>query len=67
MMSAFGRCFQDGDTLEVVWFGVGLQRCLLQVVEVWHPGAGGSGKSGSILPWFDAKLFGGELSTLRPL
>lgn len=45
----------------------GLQRGLLQVVEVWHPGAGGSGEGGSVLPWFDAQLFGGELSALRPL
>lgn len=44
-----------------------LQRGLLQVIEVWHPGAGGSGESGSILPRFDAQLLGGELSALRPL
>lgn len=44
-----------------------LQSSLLQVVEVWHPGAGGSGKSGSVLTRFDAKLFGGELGALRPL
>lgn len=65
MMS--GRCFKDGDVLEVVWFRVGLQRSLLQVIEVWHPGAGGSCKGGSILPRLDAKLFGGELSALGPL
>lgn len=53
--------------LEVVWFGVGLQRSLLQVVEVWHPGAGRSCKGGSILPRLDAQLFGGELSALGPL
>lgn len=53
--------------LEVVWFGVGLQRRLLQVVEVGHPGAGGSCKGGSILPRLDAQLLGGELSSLGPL
>lgn len=59
--------------LEVVWLrgegggAGGLQRGLLQVVEVWHPGARGSSKGGPVLPWFDAQLFGGELSALRPL
>lgn len=54
----------------MVWGGGvrgGLQRGLLQVVEVWHPGAGRSGKGGSVLPRFDAQLFGGELSALRSL
>lgn len=46
------------------WF---LQGCLLQVVEVWHPGARRSGKGGSVLPWFDAELLGCELSPLCPL
>ena len=54
------------------WCGLGgflffLKRSLLQVVEVWHPVAGGSGKRGSILPRFDAQLFRGELGALRPL
>lgn len=44
-----------------------LKRSLLQVVEVWHPGAGCSGKRGSVLPWFDAQLLWGELSALCPL
>lgn len=44
-----------------------LQRRLLQVVEIGHPGAGGSGKGGSVLPRFDAQLFRGELSAVRPL
>lgn len=52
--------------LEVVWFGV-LQRGLLQVVEVWHPGAGGAGEGGSVLPRFDAQLFRGILPPLCPL
>lgn len=46
------------------WF---LQGCLLQVIEVWHPGARGSSKGGPILPWFDAELFSCELSPVRPL
>ena len=45
----------------------GLKRSLLQVVEVRHPGAGRPGKRGSVLPRFDAQLFRGELSALRPL
>lgn len=48
-------------------FWVSLQGGLLQVVEVWHPGAGGSGKGGSVLPRLDAQLFRGELSALGPL
>lgn len=50
----------------VLWAG-GLQRGLLQVIEVWHPDTGRSGKGGSVLPRFDSQLFGGELSALRPL
>lgn len=49
--------------LEVVRFRI-LQRSLLQVVEVWHPGAGGARKGGSILPWFDSQLFWGVLTSL---
>jgi len=70
-MSASGRCLQDGDEVGggVFWEreGRGLQRSLLQVVEVRHPGSGGSGKSGSVLPRFNTQLLGGELSALRPL
>lgn len=44
-----------------------LQRSLFQVIEVWDPGAGCSGKGGSVLPWFDSQLLGGKLRTLGPL
>lgn len=44
-----------------------LQRCLLEVIEIWDPGARGSGEGRSVLSWFDAQLLGCELSSLRPL
>lgn len=45
----------------------GLQRRLLEVIEIGDPGARGSGEGRSILPWFDAQLLRGELSPLCPL
>lgn len=45
----------------------GLQRRLLEVIEIGNPGARGSSEGRSILPWFDAQLLGGELSALCPL
>lgn len=51
----------------MVWGGGSLQRGLLQVIEIWHPGARSAGKGGSVLPRFDAQLLRGELCTLRPL
>lgn len=45
----------------------GLQRRLLEVIEIWDPGARGSSEGRSILSWFDAQLLRGKLSSLCPL
>lgn len=44
-----------------------LQCSLFQVIEVWDPGAGRSGKGGSVLARFDAQLLRGKLCPLGPL
>lgn len=72
MTSVFGRCFQDGHVLVVLLGGRGMRRrglqCrLLEVIEIWNPGARGSSEGWSVLPWFDAQLLRGELSTLCAL
>lgn len=45
----------------------GLQRRLLEVIEIRDPGARGSSEGRPVLSWFDAQLLRGELSSLRPL
>lgn len=73
MISVSGRYFQDKDESVVLLVGEGgrrsrgLQRRLLEVIEIGNPGARGSSEGRSILPWFDAQLLSGELSALCPL
>lgn len=61
------RHLHSPDASGCVRGGAVLQRSLFQVIEIWDPGAGCSGKSGSVLPWFDAQLLGGKLCALGPL